>query len=109
MESGTGARLRLCVRSFGSEDGRPRCAQEALQQQIGEADAVTALCALGGGRFAYTLANRTLGVYAGVHRAWRVKSKQAANCLCAAELRGDGETQLLSGWVNGKARPALPW
>jgi Bardet-Biedl syndrome 2 protein len=76
--------------------------QETLIRQINEADEVTAVCNIGRGRFGYTLANCTVGVYAGSNRVWRIKSKNAAHCICAHDFDGSGEMQLLSGWSNGK-------
>jgi hypothetical protein len=78
------------------------CVQEALVKEIKEADEVTAVCGIGKGKFGYTLANCTVGVYAGSNRAWRVKSKNAAHCICAHAFDGSGDIHLLSGWSNGK-------
>jgi Bardet-Biedl syndrome 2 protein len=95
-------------------------------QQIHEADAVVALTGLGQGRkWAYALANGTIGVYEGGVRLWRVKSKHGVTSLAALDLgaaaasAGGGgggggssgkegssssstQPQLISGWSSGR-------
>jgi Bardet-Biedl syndrome 2 protein len=44
----------------------------------------------------------TVGVYKGKHRVWRVKSKNMPTSICAFDINGDGELELVIGWNNGK-------
>ena len=82
--------------------------QDGLIREIREADQVLQLCNTSPGCFAYTLANCTVGVYTNGHRAWRVKSKNNVNAVCAASLSSDGSVQLISGWANGKVSCTYP-
>lgn len=41
--------------------------------ELTETEAITSLAAFRNNRFAYALANGTVGVYDKLHRAWRVK------------------------------------
>ncbi|CAJ0931430.1 unnamed protein product, partial [Mesorhabditis belari] len=60
----------------GSADYEIRIFKNDLMRcELMETDAIVALSALGGQRFAYGLANGTLGVYDGEARVWRIKSK----------------------------------
>ncbi|KAJ8613369.1 hypothetical protein CTAYLR_002287 [Chrysophaeum taylorii] len=63
--------------------------------EVTEADRVTALAALSEDRFAFGLANGTLGVYHRHKRVWRVKSKHE---LVAVQVV---EQAVVSGWANG--------
>ena len=53
-------------------------------------------------RFGYALANGTIGVYNNTSRVWRVKSKHSVGAICAHDLDGDGEAEMISGWSNGR-------
>lgn len=59
----------------GSEDFDLRVFRgDEIIAEMSETDAFTVLRALDTpGRFAYALANGTLGVYQGTHRIWRIK------------------------------------
>lgn len=52
--------------------------------------------------YAYALDNGTVGLYKGKHRAWRMKSKNKPIAITGFDLDGDGETEVLIGWDNGK-------
>uniref|UniRef100_A0A0A9WZM5 Bardet-Biedl syndrome 2 protein n=2 Tax=Lygus hesperus TaxID=30085 RepID=A0A0A9WZM5_LYGHE len=87
----------------GSDDFDIRVFKEdALVHEMSETEAITALVALKDNRFAYSLANGTIGVYDRMNRAWRVKSKNAPVCLAAYDIDGDGIPELITGWSNGK-------
>jgi hypothetical protein len=59
---------------------------------------------LPGCRFAYGLANGTIGVYDGAVRLWRVKSKHEVVAVAGYDFDQDGQLELVSGWSNGKVR-----
>jgi Bardet-Biedl syndrome 2 protein len=82
----------------GCDDGSICMFRDSQQlQHITEADGVVALAGLGPGRkWAYALANGTIGVYAAGVRLWRVKSNHVANSLVAYEL-GAGSTAAEAG------------
>lgn len=63
-----------------------------------ETDAVTGLCDLGNGLFAYALLNGTIGAYSGKVRLWRIKSKSQAVAL--AKL--PDPQILVCAWIHGK-------
>ncbi len=90
----------------GSDDFELRAFKtEESSMEVTETEAVVLLCPLGGSgspRFAYGLANGTVGVYHGSTRVWRVKSKASVNALQAFDLDGDGVDELVSGWSDGK-------
>ena len=87
----------------GSEDFDIRCFQnEDVVGEIPEADAVVALAAIMERRFAYGLANGTIGAYDGYRRAWRVKSKHSVCVVSAYDMDGDGVAEHISGWSNGR-------
>jgi hypothetical protein len=46
---------------------------DEIIDETSESDAIVALCAIEGNKFAYALSNGTLGVYAGMQRLWRIK------------------------------------
>jgi Bardet-Biedl syndrome 2 protein len=73
----------------GSDDYEIRIfRKEESIYEISEADKVVALCSLGKrGRFAFGLANGTVGVYKNNERRWRVKSKNALVALLATQNR----------------------
>ncbi|XP_073968440.1 BBSome complex member BBS2-like isoform X1 [Rhodnius prolixus] len=87
----------------GSDDFDLRVFKEdALVNEISETEAITSLVALKDNKFAYSLANGTVGVYDKLNRAWRVKSKNAPVCLSSYDIDGDGVPELITGWSNGK-------
>ena len=59
-------------------------------------------------RFGYALANGTIGVYNNTSRVWRVKSKHSVGAICAHDLDGDGEAEVISGWSNGRVSNTFP-
>lgn len=88
----------------GSDDFEIRVfQQEELLNEITEADKVTILSPIGNGsKFAYGLANGTVGVYTGVNnRLWRVKTKNKVTAVQAYDLDMDGVPEIISGWDNG--------
>jgi Bardet-Biedl syndrome 2 protein len=88
----------------GSDDFEIRVfQQEELLSEITEADKVTLLNPVGSaGKFAYGLANGTVGVYTGVNsRLWRVKTKNKVTALASYDLDMDGVPEVFSGWDNG--------
>lgn len=97
----------------GSDDFEIRVFRnEELVCEITEADKVTFLLALGpvrtgngvvvNNRFAYGLANGTVGVYSGTKtRLWRVKTKNKVTALHAYDLDMDGSNEVFTGWSNG--------
>jgi Bardet-Biedl syndrome 2 protein len=74
---------------------------EEVVSEITESERVINVCHLKGERFGYALANGTVGVYDGTQRQWRVKSKNQVTALCAYDLDGDGERELVIGWSSG--------
>nr|XP_037289052.1 Bardet-Biedl syndrome 2 protein homolog [Rhipicephalus microplus] len=87
----------------GSEDFDIRVFRgDVIVAEIGESEAVTALCPLTLDCFAYALANGTIGVYRATERLWRIKSKSQAVCLHGYDIDGDGKPELITGWSNGK-------
>ena len=82
----------------GSDDYEIRIfRKEESIYEISEADKVVALCSLGKrGRFAFGLANGTVGVYKNNERRWRVKSKNALVALLATQNR-----DVAAGWSSG--------
>lgn len=88
----------------GSDDFEIRVfQQEELLNEITEADKVTILSPIGtSGKFAYGLANGTVGVYTGAStRLWRVKTKNKVNAIASYDLDMDGVPEVFSGWDNG--------
>lgn len=87
----------------GSDDFELRAfRREELLSEASEADRVLFLRALQGDRFAYGLADGTVGVYQGMKtRLWRVRSRHALTALCAFDLDADASLEVLSGFGNG--------
>ena len=77
---------------------------EEVVAEVTEADRVTHLAPLEGERFAYALANGTVGVYDGTHREWRVRSKNRVAALSAHDLDADGVPEVVAGWSGGSSR-----
>ncbi|KRY88767.1 Bardet-Biedl syndrome 2 -like protein [Trichinella pseudospiralis] len=93
-------KLELLV---GSDDFDIRVFKgDEIVSSISETEAVTNLLSLGSNRFAYALANGTLGVYASTCRLWRIKSKANPTFLCLYDIDGDDEQELVTGWSSGK-------
>ena len=71
-----------------------------------QTDKVTFLKHISGSRFAFGLANGTVGVYdyegGSLTRKWRVKSKHALNAVAPFDMTGDGKMELIIGWSNGR-------
>jgi len=87
----------------GTEDFEMRIFQnEDVLKEITETDVVIRVEPLHKTRFAYALMHGTVGVYEKMTRAWRVKSKNRANCIAAFDLDNDGVPELIAGWENGK-------
>ena len=87
----------------GSEDFEIRAYRnEEVLHEITEAAKVTGLSSAEPGRFAYMLDNGTVGLYDGLNRAWRVKSKHRATAVKCFDIDGDGEAEVISGWRTGK-------
>jgi len=83
----------------GSDDFEIRIFKhEELVGEITEADKVTLLTAVQGNKFAYGLANGTVGVYNGAKaRAWRVKTKNAPTAILAMDFNADGFQEIITG------------
>ena len=59
---------------MGSDDFDIRVFKnDTILEETSETDAVIRLMHIEGKRFAYALANGTLGVYEGINRIWRIK------------------------------------
>jgi Bardet-Biedl syndrome 2 protein len=87
----------------GSDDFELRAfrGEESLYE-ISEADKISMLHGLGGGRFAYGLANGTVGVYdQNKVRMWRVKTKHKPTAIFSYDIDMDGVEELFIGWSNG--------
>ena len=87
----------------GSEDFEIRAFRyDEIIAEMSETEAVTGLCPMGGSVYGYALANGTVGVYDRASRNWRIKSKNQALTIHSYDIDGDGVTELISGWSNGK-------
>ncbi|VDN93613.1 unnamed protein product [Brugia pahangi] len=71
---------------------------DLLLYEMTETDAITGLCDLGDGIFAYALMNGTLGAYSGNTRLWRIKSKSQAIAL----IQFPDPKALVCTWIHGK-------
>jgi Bardet-Biedl syndrome 2 protein len=92
--------LQLIV---GSDDFDIRVFKnDAIIEETSETDAIVCLYHIEGQRFAYALANGTLGVYDGMQRVWRIKSKNTVIAMNLFDINGDGERELVVGWATGK-------
>jgi Bardet-Biedl syndrome 2 protein len=87
----------------GSEDFELRIFRhEELLNEISETDKVIFLKTISKGKFAYGLANGTVGVYKGLrNRLWRVKSKYVLSALEVFDMDNDGVVEVISGFTNG--------
>ena len=100
--------MYLCIHwifQVGSDDFDIRVFQdEDVISEVSEADVIVGLCPIQSTRFGYALANGTIGVYNGMDRMWRVKSKHSVCAISSFDLDGDGVPELLSGWSSGRVR-----
>ena len=46
-------------------------------------------------------ANGAIGLYCRGQRQWRVKSRHFPTAICAYDITGDGEEEIIVGWSNG--------
>ncbi|KAL1454875.1 hypothetical protein WDU94_009006 [Cyamophila willieti] len=87
----------------GSDDYEIRIFKDdVLMYEITETEMITCLVEMSSQKFGYALANGTVGVYENTNRMWRVKSKNAAQCLINYDLNADGLEEIITGWANGK-------
>lgn len=70
--------------------------------EIVEADTIIGLSPLHGTKFAYALANGTIGVYDLGTRCWRVKSKHSVTAICSHIVDGSKQPDLVTAWSNGR-------
>ncbi|DBA02908.1 TPA: hypothetical protein N0F65_005935 [Lagenidium giganteum] len=87
----------------GSDDFEIRAfQQDEVVFECTETSKILDLTTIDKGLFGYALANGTVGVYKGKHRAWRVKSKNTPVAVHSFDIDGDGEKEIVIGWNNGK-------
>ncbi|EGD73023.1 hypothetical protein PTSG_12207 [Salpingoeca rosetta] len=88
----------------GSEDFDIRSfnADAELLVEISERDAITQLIRLSGQRFAFSLANGTVGVFQSSTLLWSHKTKHQATALAAYDINFDGVPELAVGWADGR-------
>jgi Bardet-Biedl syndrome 2 protein len=69
-----------------------------------ETDKITVLVPISRGKFAYALANGTVGVYNGssMVRIWRVKAKSRVTSLTVFDIDSDGAPEIVAGFANGR-------
>ncbi|XP_051169367.1 Bardet-Biedl syndrome 2 protein homolog isoform X1 [Leptopilina boulardi] len=88
---------------IGTEDSEIKAQKETLVMwQVKETSPVSALLTLPGRKFAYAVANGTVGVYENGTRIWRGKSKHKITSMKTFDINGDGVLELITGWTNGK-------
>ncbi|XP_065174778.1 Bardet-Biedl syndrome 2 protein homolog [Sycon ciliatum] len=75
---------------------------EDMVAEISEADAILDICPLQQHSFAFSLDNGSVGVYEGLRRMWRIKSRNVPTSLLAYDYNLDGEVEVVSGWSKGK-------
>ncbi|CUG90518.1 Hypothetical protein, putative [Bodo saltans] len=87
----------------GSEDNELRCFDGTETTTIAtEGDKVIRLAAAPkGGRFAYALANGTIGVYEQNERQWRIKAKARPTSFAFVDVDFDGVPELVCTWSDG--------
>jgi Bardet-Biedl syndrome 2 protein len=87
----------------GSDDFEIRYfKKEDIFQEITEVDKITILAPIKGLDYAYGLDNGSVGVYNGNKgRMWRVRTKHKVTSLCAFDIDGDGDLEVICGWSNG--------
>ncbi|XP_020285539.1 Bardet-Biedl syndrome 2 protein homolog [Pseudomyrmex gracilis] len=76
--------------------------QDAMLWETKETAAIVALIDLSNRQFAYAVENGTIGVYEAGQRLWRVKSKHKVASIEIFDINGDGVSELITGWSNGK-------
>ncbi|XP_034935482.1 Bardet-Biedl syndrome 2 protein homolog [Chelonus insularis] len=88
---------------FGSDDfGIKVLKKDTILWETKETAPVTFLTKLISSQFAYIVENGTIGIYDGVRRLWRIKSKHKAVSIRSYDIDGDGIPELLTGWSSGK-------
>lgn len=75
--------------------------------EIAEADRIIGLTPLDGTKFAYALANGTIGVYDLGTRCWRVKSKHSVTAICSHIIDAGKQLDLITAWSNGRVSASL--
>lgn len=76
---------------------------EEVVCSVTECDKIMQLVATGQpNKFAFSLANGTVGIYDGPQRLWRFKSKFRVASIACCDVDFDGVPEVLSGWSNGK-------